>query len=107
MIDLENSDLPHDFGVISMARTADPNTNGSQIFLCLSRARTAMLDGKYVAFGVTVRGADALRELGAVPVQGDRPVDPPMLKSARLVDAPPYGKGPGPVTDPGAAPPPR
>lgn len=33
-IDLEKSDLPHDFGVMSMARTNDPNTNGSQFFLC-------------------------------------------------------------------------
>ena len=92
-IDLEASTMPHDLGVISMARTPDPNSNGSQIFICLNKSGTSFLDGKYTTFGETVRGADILKLLGAVQTtpQTQRPVDPPMIKSARLVDAPPIG----------------
>ncbi|MDX2148205.1 MAG: peptidylprolyl isomerase [Planctomycetota bacterium] len=99
VIDLENSRLPHAFGVLSMARTGDPNTNGSQIFICLTRQRTQALDGKYTAFGEAVGGEDVIRKIGATPVAGDRPTNPPMLKSARLVPAPPYGEGPEALKD--------
>lgn len=105
--DLEQSKLPHDFGVISMARENDPNTNGSQVFLCLSREGTSFLDGRYCAFGQTVKGAEAIEAIAATPTkQGDRPADEakgPRIKSARLVDAPPYGTGPAPVTKSGSA----
>jgi peptidyl-prolyl cis-trans isomerase B (cyclophilin B) len=101
MIDLEPSKLPHDFGVISMARTSDPNTNGSQIFMCLNKTGTSFLDGKYTTFGQTIKGGETLKALAAVQTnQQARPIDPPMIKSARLVDAAPYGDGPRPQTDP-------
>ncbi len=105
-IDLERSTLPHDFGVISMARSGDPNSNGSQVFLCLSRAGTSFLDGRYTAFGQTIAGADAITTIAATPVGAqDRPVNPPAIKSAKLVDAPPYGDAARePVTAPSAAP---
>lgn len=98
--DLEQSRLPHDFGVLSMARSSDPNSNGSQMFLCLSRPGTAMLDGQYTAFGQTIEGAETIRAIAAVPIDGqDRPVgDPPKVVRATLVDAAPYGTGPAPVS---------
>ncbi|GAB4385708.1 MAG: hypothetical protein Kow0022_12700 [Phycisphaerales bacterium] len=101
MIDLENSSLPHAFGVISMARSSDPDTNGSQVFICLSREGTARLDGQYTSFGQTVRGADVIQAIAATPVdQNGRAQDPPVLRSARLIDAPPIGTGPMPVPEP-------
>jgi len=104
--DLEQSRLPHDFGVLSMARSSDPNSNGSQMFLCLSRPGTAILDGQYTAFGQTIEGAETIRAISAVPIDGqDRPVgDPPKVIRASLVDAAPYGTGPAPVST-AAAPP--
>src|SRR5262249_45827306 len=49
-INLEQSGLPHDFGVISMARNPRfPNSAGSQFFIGLSREGTAHLDGKFAA----------------------------------------------------------
>ncbi|MBI1191059.1 MAG: hypothetical protein GC200_10315 [Tepidisphaera sp.] len=101
--DFELSSLPHDFGVLSMARDEEPNTNGSQVFVCLSREGTARLDGKYVSFGEAVRGADVILAIGAVPVNGDRPLDPPVLKHVKLVEAPPFGTGPQPVKRPADA----
>lgn len=104
-VDLEPSNLPHDFGVVSMARSGDPNSNGSQFFICLSRAGTSFLDGNYTTFGEAIDGAGTIMALEGVETgPGDRPVDPPVLISARLVDAAPYGTGPAPVERPEAAP---
>jgi len=89
--DLEPSTLSHDFGVISVARDTDLNTNGSQIFVCLSREGTARLDGRYTAFGQLTRGANVVRAIAATPLQEgtDKPMRPPVLFSARVVLAPP------------------
>lgn len=90
MIDLEDSSLQHNFGVLSMARDSDPDTNGSQVFVALSRAGTDFLDGRYTAFAEAVQGATVIREIAAVPVgPEDRPLDPPMLLSCQTRDAPP------------------
>jgi len=90
-IDLEPSGMLHEFGVVSMARTAQPDTNGSQIFICLSRERTASLDGQYTAFAEVVDGARVIMDIATVPTdQNGRPqTAPPMIESARLIDAPP------------------
>jgi peptidyl-prolyl cis-trans isomerase B (cyclophilin B) len=88
---LEKSTLPHDFGVISIARSTDPNTNGSQFFVCLSREGTKHLDGRYAAFGQMVSGAETLRQIAQVPVgEAGRPKDPPKIKRVYLVPASPY-----------------
>jgi peptidyl-prolyl cis-trans isomerase B (cyclophilin B) len=103
MIDLEPSQLEHAFGVLSMARSGDPNTNGSQFFVCLSRPGTSFLDGRYTAFGEAVKGADVIVKIGATPLANaasGRPVEPPVIERAYLVDAPPYGEGPDPVERP-------
>lgn len=89
-IDLEDSGMPHDFGVLSMARARDPNTNGSQVFVALSREGTAYLDGRYTAFAQAVSGADAILRIASTPVgANDRPLDPPLLERAYLRAAPP------------------
>lgn len=101
MLDLEKTSLEHAFGVISMARADDPDTNGSQVFLCLSREGTRHLDGRYTAFGQMVAGTDVLLALAATPVDSaGRAADPPILRSAKLIDAPPVGAGPLPVAEP-------
>ncbi|MFI4872138.1 MAG: peptidylprolyl isomerase [Phycisphaerales bacterium JB061] len=104
MIDLEDSKLPHDFGVISMARSGDPNSNGSQIFVCLSREATRALDGRYTAFGQAISGAEVINKIADTPLNGQRPVNPPKIKSVKLVDAAPRGTGPEPVKAPSAQP---
>ncbi|MFN0131030.1 MAG: peptidylprolyl isomerase [Phycisphaerales bacterium] len=101
-INLEPSKLPHDFGVISMARNRMPNSAGSQFFICLSRDGTSFLDGQYTSFGQAVAGADVIQKLAAVEVSGDfdRPKNPPAILSALLVDAPPFNERPKPVAAP-------
>ncbi|MGP1310155.1 MAG: peptidylprolyl isomerase [Phycisphaerales bacterium] len=101
MIDLEQSDLPHTFGVLSMARSGDPNSNGSQFFIALSREGTSYLDKRYTGFGEAIDGADAIMALEQSPVQGQRPVNPPKIVRAYTKPADPITQRPEPVTRPG------
>jgi peptidyl-prolyl cis-trans isomerase B (cyclophilin B) len=88
---LEKSPLPHDFGVISIARSTDPNTNGCQVFVCLSREGTKHLDGRYASFGQILSGGEVVKKIAAVPVgKDDRPNDPPVIHRVRLINAGPY-----------------
>jgi peptidyl-prolyl cis-trans isomerase B (cyclophilin B) len=87
-IDLERSGLGHGFVVLSMARGADPNSNGSQVFIGLSREGTSFLDGRYTAFAELVEGAGVLRAIAGVEVGEDgRPVAPPVVTRAYTRDA--------------------
>ncbi|MBS0196665.1 MAG: peptidylprolyl isomerase [Planctomycetes bacterium] len=98
-IALEPSTLAHDFGVLSMARDDDPDTNGSQVFICLSREGTQRLDGKYTSFGEAVRGAEVITGLSKVETdpKTQKPLKPVLVKSAKLVPAAPFATGPAPV----------
>ena len=62
----EFSERKHDLGVISMARTADPDSASCQFFICLENAQA--LNGKYTAFGKLLKGEDVLKKLGDTPV---------------------------------------
>ncbi len=65
----EFNDTPHDLGILSMARSSDPNSASCQFFICLDRCD--FLDGKYTAFGALVDDAsrETLKKIGAVPVR--------------------------------------
>jgi peptidyl-prolyl cis-trans isomerase B (cyclophilin B) len=56
----------HQRGVLSMARSNDPDSAGSQFFICLGDA--SFLDGKYTAFGHVIKGDDVLGKIGDTPV---------------------------------------
>lgn len=64
---------PHERGVLSMARSGDPNSAGSQFFVC--HAKAPHLDGQYTAFGRLLSGYDALDAIATTEAQGDRPVE--------------------------------
>ena len=66
MIKAEFNDRPPVRGVISMARSASPDSAGSQFFVCLDNA--SFLDGQYTAFGALSDGDDTLGAIGATPV---------------------------------------
>jgi peptidyl-prolyl cis-trans isomerase B (cyclophilin B) len=61
-IKAEFNERPHVRGVISMARSQDPNSAGSQFFICLADAR--FLDRKYTAFGQLIKGDEILGKIG-------------------------------------------
>lgn len=81
----------HDAGVLSMARTNDPNSGGSQFFVCLSRRGTASLDNQYTVFGKTADQAslDVVLKIGSVPTgSGDRPKQDVKINAARVIVTP-------------------
>lgn len=77
----------HEPGVLSMARTNDPNSAGSQFFICLENV--PHLDRQYTAFGKTA-DADSLavvKAIGSVKTGGqDRPVQPVKIEKATVVE---------------------
>lgn len=80
---VENN-LSHDRGVISMARSSDPNSGSSQFFIV--HKKTSSLDGSYAAFGKLIAGFDTLDNLASVKVSGETPVEKPVIKSIRFVE---------------------
>jgi peptidyl-prolyl cis-trans isomerase B (cyclophilin B) len=68
-LEAEFSDVPHQDGTLSMARSRSPHSASSQFFICLARNRsTTWLDGKYTVFGQLVKGYDVLHAIGDVEV---------------------------------------
>jgi peptidyl-prolyl cis-trans isomerase B (cyclophilin B) len=65
-IKAEFNDHSHQFGVISMARSSDPNSAGSQFFICDGNA--SFLDHQYTAFGHLIKGDDVLKKIADTPV---------------------------------------
>ena len=66
------NDLKHTRGVISMARSFDPNSASSQFFIMHNDA--PHLDGQYAAFGKVVSGMETVDEIASVPTDyNDRP----------------------------------
>jgi peptidyl-prolyl cis-trans isomerase B (cyclophilin B) len=65
-IKAEFNDHLHQFGVLSMARSADPDSAGSQFFICDGTA--PFLDHQYTAFGHVIKGDDVLRKIADTPV---------------------------------------
>ncbi len=90
-IPAEFNDRPHLRGVLSMARSADPNSAGSQFFVCLGTASS--LDHQYTAFGKVIKGLDVLDKIGATPVsrgnggENSKPNTRVSLESVKVVPA--------------------
>ena len=67
-IPAEFNDTRHDRGVLSMARSQDPNSAGSQFFICVKDAH--FLDGQYTAFGRVIKGMDVADKIVNEPRDG-------------------------------------
>ena len=67
-------------GVLSMARTMQPNSAGSQFFIM--HARAPHLDGEYAAFGRVIEGLDVVDKIASVRVNRmDKPLEDQRIKS--------------------------
>ena len=78
------NDLKHTKGVLSMARTMDPNSAGSQFFIMHENA--PHLDGQYAAFGKVVSGLDVIDEIANVKTNwADKPTQPVVMEKVELV----------------------
>lgn len=78
------NDLLHTRGVLSMARTADPNSAGSQFFIMHQDA--PHLDGSYAAFGHVVNGIEVVDEIANVATDwNDKPRTPVVMEKVEIV----------------------
>jgi peptidyl-prolyl cis-trans isomerase B (cyclophilin B) len=70
----EFSKIPHKRGILSMARAADPDSAGSQFFICVADA--PFLDEQYTVFGEVTEGMDVVDKIVAQPRDPrDNPVE--------------------------------
>ncbi|HEX5010225.1 MAG TPA: peptidylprolyl isomerase [Planctomycetota bacterium] len=76
-IKAEFNSKPHVRGTLSMARSSDPNSAGSQFFIC--HAAAPALDNKYTVFGELLRGYDVLDKIATAPATA-RPGSPEVSK---------------------------
>ncbi len=90
-IKAEFNNRSHERGVLSMARSSDPDSAGSQFFICL--ANVSRLDHQYTAFGKIIKGDDVLGKIGDTEVtmsnSGERskPTKRVMVESIKIVPA--------------------
>ena len=90
-IKAEFNDRSHERGVISMARSSDPDSAGSQFFICL--ASVPRLDHQYTTFGRLIKGDDVLGRIGDTPVTGSssgensKPIKRVVIESIKIVPA--------------------
>ncbi len=90
-IKAEFNDRSHERGVISMARSSDPDSAGSQFFMCL--ASVPRLDHQYTIFGRLIKGDDVLEKIGDTPVtsssmgENSKPTKRVVIESIKIVPA--------------------
>ena len=83
------NDLKHTRGVISMARTYDPNSAGSQFFIMHKDA--PHLDGAYASFGEVVEGIEVVDMIAKTRTSpSDRPLTPVIIESIEVIDEPEF-----------------
>lgn len=88
-IKAEFNNRPHERGVLSMARSQDPNSAGSQFFVMLGRA--PHLDGQYTGFGKMIKGEETLAKIAATPVapnaggEPSKPLERVGIQSVKIV----------------------
>ena len=83
-IKAEFNDKPHVRGTLSMARAQDPDSAGSQFYICHGDPR--FLDKQYTAFGKLIKGDDVLEKIATTETQpGDRPVKRVNVESIKIV----------------------
>ena len=77
------NELKHERGVISMARSRNPDSAGSQFFIIHQKA--PHLDGQYAAFGKVIEGIEYVDEIATVKTgAGDRPKEEQVMKEVRV-----------------------
>src|SRR5437762_9578950 len=90
-IKAEFNDRSHERGVISMARSSDPDSAGSQFFICLGSV--PRLDHQYTTFGKLIKGDDVLGRIGDTPVtrsssgENSKPIKRVVIESIKIVPA--------------------
>lgn len=81
------NNLLHTKGVLSMARSSDPNSASSQFFIC--HKTSEHLDGEYAALGYVIYGLDVVDAVAKVSTNAnDKPYEDVVIESIRFVTLP-------------------
>jgi cyclophilin family peptidyl-prolyl cis-trans isomerase len=87
-IPAEFNDIKHVRGILSAARTSDPNSASSQFFIMVATAPS--LDGQYSVFGKVVKGMEVADKIVNAPRgENDRPNSPTAIEKVVIRDAKP------------------
>ncbi|MDR0564493.1 MAG: peptidyl-prolyl cis-trans isomerase [Azoarcus sp.] len=104
--------LSNDTGTIAMARTSDPDSATAQFFINVKNNAFLNYQGAdnrgYAVFGKVISGMDVVRKIEKLPTQtkgmyANVPVEPPIIESARVIEAPPekaQASAPAPLRTP-------
>jgi len=82
----EPSQIKHERGILSMARSDEPNSASTHFFILLSEART--LDGKFAAFGRVTKGMETVESINKMPIEGEKPIKPVRITRATVAICP-------------------
>jgi cyclophilin family peptidyl-prolyl cis-trans isomerase len=80
----------HVAGTVAMARSAHPDSAGSQFYVCL--APTPHLDGSYTVFGQVIEGMDVVQAIGKTPTKQSRPVEKIVMNKVTIKEEPAKAK---------------
>ena len=83
----EPNKIPHDRGVLSMARSDEPHSASTHFFILVSVAPD--LDGKFSAFGRVTKGIEVVDAINKAPVVAERPDKPVRIRKAIVFDCVP------------------
>ena len=90
----EFSTVSHKRGIVSMARSQNPDSASSQFFIVVKDS--SFLDRNYTVFGAVTKGMDVADKIVGAPTAGERPVNPVAITSITIRDARPDEQGPAP-----------
>ncbi len=79
----EPSQIKHERGILSMARSSEPNSASTHFFVLLGEART--LDGSFAAFGRVIKGMETVESINKMPVTDEKPNKPVRITRATVI----------------------
>jgi peptidyl-prolyl cis-trans isomerase B (cyclophilin B) len=74
--------IKHERGILSMARTSEPDSASTSFFILVSASST--LDGTFAAFGKVTKGMEVVDEINKMPVEDEKPKDPVRITNAKI-----------------------
>jgi peptidyl-prolyl cis-trans isomerase B (cyclophilin B) len=82
----EPNDIKHVRGVVSMARTEEPNSATTHFFILVDDGSN--LDGKFTAFGRVIRGIEIADAINRAPIEEEKPITPVRIKHTSVASCP-------------------
>ena len=79
-----DNSISHGRGIVSMARSQNPNSASSQFFI--TNGDASFLDGNYAAFGTVAEGMDVVDAIAQMPTSGESLINQPVMESVTITE---------------------